>query len=98
MFAMILFGYAVAGYTLFGATVFDFRTIFLSAFKLFRMIFIDLNYAALYKADPMLSGFYFISYMVIFKIALFNMFIAIIVAHYNEFRRLSTEEGDVSFF
>ncbi|CDW74117.1 polycystic kidney disease 2-like 1 [Stylonychia lemnae] len=83
----ILFGYAVAGYSLFGSSVFDFRTIFMSGFRLFRMIFIDLNYTELYQTDS-----------VIFKIALFNMFIAIIVAHYNEFRRLSIEEENVSFF
>eukprot|EP00347_Sterkiella_histriomuscorum_P005839 403355073 len=98
MFAMIIFGYAVAGYTLFGTSMVEFRTIFIASLELLRMIMSDFNYAQMYQTDSIISGVYFISYLIIFKIALLNMFIAIIVAHYNEFRRLSEEEEEVSFF
>lgn len=33
-----------------------------------------------------------------FKIALLNMFIAIIVAHYNEFKREQEGDEDISFY
>jgi hypothetical protein len=52
----------------------------------------------MYSADATISSLYFVSYLVIFKIALLNMFVAIIVAHFNQFRRESSNEDNISFF
>lgn len=52
----------------------------------------------MYETDSRISAVFFVTYVVIFKIALLNMFIAIIVAHYNQFRRESDDDDNISFF
>ena len=85
----------------------EYHNVFMSSFYLLRIIRLDFNYDAMYLADPTTSAFYLVSYIVyeliftlfqlIFTIALANMFIAIIVAHFNEFRRIQLEDDDISF-
>jgi hypothetical protein len=43
------------------------------------------------------SAVFFVTYLLVFKIGMLNMFIAIIVAHYNEFRRDYQSDKNVSF-
>jgi hypothetical protein len=57
---------------------------------LLRTLLLDYDYEAMYEADQVISSLFFVSYLLIFKLALLNMFIAIIVAHYNQQRRENT--------
>jgi hypothetical protein len=97
MFGFIIFGYSVAGYGIYGGVLYEFSTLYLASTQLLRTLLLDFNYSVMYQTDPTISSFYFVSYIIIFKIALLNMFVAIIVAHFNQFRRESGNEDNVSF-
>jgi hypothetical protein len=48
-----------------------------------RVVLLDYDYARMYNQDKAVSAVFFVSYLVIFKLGMLNMFVAIIVAHYN---------------
>jgi len=54
----------------------------------------------MYEAEPVISSFFFVSFMIIVTIAFLNMIIAIIVAHYNEYMKeiASDEESSLNFY
>ena len=52
-----------------------------------RVVLLDYNYDEMYNQDSAVSAVFFVTYLLVFKIGLLNMFVAIIVAHYNQFRR-----------
>jgi hypothetical protein len=62
MFTLVTFGYACAGYALFGSRVEKFSSILLSFLTLLRMIKADYNYSDMYKADSSVSGIYFVTF------------------------------------
>jgi hypothetical protein len=63
----------------------EFSSVLLSAFTCLRMQGGEFKYSEMYYVDPDVSAIYFVSYIILITIALLNMFIAIIVAHYNEY-------------
>ena len=48
-----------------------------------RVVLLDYDYQKMYNHDSAVSAVFFVTYLLIFKIGLLNMFIAIIIAHYN---------------
>ncbi len=63
-----------------------------------RVVLLDYDYQKMYNADTSVSAVFFVTYLLVFKIGMLNMFIAIIVAHYNQFRRDYQSDDNVSFF
>jgi len=85
MFVILVFGYAVTGYSLFGSQLRNYSTIFYSLIEQFKILSNYFDYKALEQAHPSLGPIFFVSFNIFFTLFLLNMFIAIIVAHYNEF-------------
>ena len=83
MFSIILFGYALGGYALFGFKDPSFNGIVLSITQLFIMLKGNFGYTGMYNADSSFAGFFLVTFEVMFLLGLLNMFIAIIVAHFN---------------
>jgi polycystin 2 len=83
MFALVSYGYACAGYALFGFKLSNYETMTDSFLSLIRMLKYNYNYKELEDADPLLAPIFFTTFMLLFIIALLGMFCAIIVAHYN---------------
>lgn len=55
----------------------------MSSLYLMRVVLLDYDYQKMYNQDSSVSAVFFVTYLVVFKIGMLNMFIAIIVAHYN---------------
>ena len=73
----------MAGFALYGGALSEFRSIFSSLLYLLRVVLLDYDYSRMYNHDPAVSAVFFVSYLLIFKLGMLNMFVAIIVAHYN---------------
>jgi hypothetical protein len=54
----------VAANAIYGCTLAEYRTIFLASVQLFRVLLLDFNYAAMYKADSTISALFFVTYVV----------------------------------
>lgn len=85
MSSIVIFGFAIAGHAIYGAHLVEFSSVMLSSVTLLKFIGGQYLYSEMYEVAPSVSGLYFVSFLVLMRIAFLNMFIAIIVAHYNEF-------------
>jgi hypothetical protein len=85
MFVVVLFGYVVMAYSVFGQNSINFSTLLDSTISLFRMINNNYNYDDMARMNPSFIAFFYVSFMLLFTLLMKNMFIAIVVAHYEEF-------------
>ena len=89
-------GYSIAGHALYGSHMREFSSVLLSAVTCLRMLGGEFAYTEMYKVDPAVSALFFVSFMVLLTVALLNMFIAIVAAHYNEFIMIYQEDNQDS--
>jgi len=71
------------GHIAFGYRVFGFSTLFYSAMNCLEIVFGTWDKEPLMQADKIIAGFYLITFLLIIKIILLNVFIAILVFSYK---------------
>jgi hypothetical protein len=98
LFLVILFGYALMGFLLLGHYDSGFFTLGRSFMTLYAMLLGEFDTQALTSADSALGGLFFVTYMVLFKLLLLNMFIAIIRAHYFALNATNPSQQVRGFF
>ncbi|KAJ9462162.1 Polycystin-2 [Diplonema papillatum] len=84
LFAWSVFAYAIAGHTLFGSALYEFRNINAAFSALIRMLLGDFDYEALRRENRFLAGAFFWSYCVLALFLLLNFIIAIISEAFSE--------------
>lgn len=82
-----MLSYSIAGYALFGIASKSFATILMSFVTNFKILVGKYQYSEIYDSDTSISVLYHVTFLIVFRIGLLNMFISIIVAHYIEFMK-----------
>eukprot|EP00659_Diplonema_papillatum_P004252 gene4252-6568_t len=95
IFVYIVFAFALAGNSLFGVAVFDYRTIGASYSSLSRMLLGDFDYDELKQENDFLAGAFFWAYLVLALFLMLNFLIAILT---NNFAALSASSGETQPF
>ncbi|KAF0700965.1 Aste57867_8535 [Aphanomyces stellatus] len=83
IFFFIFLGYGVMGFLLFGSHVREYRSISGSLASCFQMLLGAFDFEKLSQANPVMSGLFFFSFMVIVFLIVVNMFIAILSEYYS---------------
>ena len=91
MFVIIVFGYAVMAYSYFGQSDKHYADLFFTIIMLFELLIEYFNFDDMLVWNPGFATFFFVSFMLLCDMFMKNMFIAIIMAHYDEFH----EQGGV---
>merc|ERR1740123_593223 len=78
MMGVQLMGYVIAGQLLFGDSSYDFSTLANSVLACFEMFLGTFDYRSLREADKLNYVIYSVSYVIIFRYLLINMFFAIV--------------------
>lgn len=71
--------------SLFGRMSQNFSNLFYSILELFKIMNLAFNYDSMKLWSPGCCDFFFVTFMLLFAMLLKNMFIAIIIAHHDEF-------------
>jgi hypothetical protein len=86
VFSIILYGFAQAHTLVFGANIPHYRTSGQSAYTLIRAILGDFDFDSLQTAHPVMGPLFFISFVCVAVLVVFNVIIAIVVDSYEEVR------------
>eukprot|EP01022_Parablepharisma_sp_SALTPOND_P001536 TRINITY_DN1066_c0_g1_i2.p2 TRINITY_DN1066_c0_g1~~TRINITY_DN1066_c0_g1_i2.p2 ORF type:complete len:687 (+),score=84.35 TRINITY_DN1066_c0_g1_i2:6445-8505(+) len=84
MFMLLLTGFAFAGYIIFGLNAETFRSIGYAFMTCFRMSVGGTDYPLMQKAHETIAPIFFVIFILLFFIVLFNMFTSIIGVNYEE--------------
>lgn len=91
--ATVFVNFALGGYVLFGAQLYQWSTIHNAVHSAFAMTFGKVDYESLHAIAPVSAAIWFWAYIVIVVFVLFNICISIIVGHYTEVRSSLGEVG-----
>ncbi|CAK4306457.1 unnamed protein product [Aphanomyces euteiches] len=83
IFMFIFFGYSIMGFLLFGAHSSDYRSLSDSLASCFQMLLGAFDYGSLSAANPVMSGVFFFSFMILVFLIVINMFVAILSEYYT---------------
>lgn len=78
LFVFILVAYAICGTALYGTSISTFRSVDASFAQLLFMLFGDFPYNDMRRVQPVLTGFYLFSYIILAQFILLNFIIAIL--------------------
>ena len=92
MWALMLFGFSMAFFAVYGRSMSHFAKVSSSYLESFNMSYNEFRFDTMTEVDYTFTVPVFIVFMVIFRLLLFNMFIAIISAHYFQFQREAAED------
>lgn len=76
----------VACHTLFGEKEITFSKINMAYLTCSQMVFGELQYSKMYKADPKVAAIVFVLFVIFFCFLCLNMYKAIVIEKYNELR------------
>lgn len=93
LWAVMLFGFAVAFFASFGLNLSFFSEVSASYFQTFKMSVGSFLFDEMSEVDSSLTVTYFVVFQIIYRILLTNMFIAIVSAHYFQYQRESEEDA-----
>jgi len=82
VFGICMFAYVMFAYLSFGAHVEELSNILTATTYCFYYVLGSFNYGELHKADPVMAGLFFVSYMLMFYLVFTNIFLAIIDRHF----------------
>jgi hypothetical protein len=84
MFTMLLGSYALMGYTLLGHKATDFSLLSEAFLSTYMLLLGDFRVYEILGADGQVGGIFLVTFLLFFQLCLFNMFVAIIVAHFDQ--------------
>eukprot|EP00935_MAST-01C_sp_MAST-1C-sp1_P000206 g206.t1 len=94
VFGIILYGFAQAHTIVFGQSVKQYRTIGQSAYALIQAILGVFDFDSLQQAHPIMGPVFFICFVCVAVLVVFNVVIAIVVDSYEEVMVAYHEKGD----
>lgn len=87
IFSIILVSFSLSAYLLFGHTLENFSEVKKSIIASYLLLLGRYDSNALQNADKMCGAILFIAMILVFNLFLLNLFISIVVAHYNTLNR-----------
>ncbi|RLN79549.1 hypothetical protein DYB28_003408, partial [Aphanomyces astaci] len=94
IFMFVFFGYAIMGFLLFGTHSQDYRSLSDSLTACFQMLLGAFDYSSLAAANPVMSGVFFFSFMILVFLIVVNMFVAILSEYYTLAQAAKRESDD----